>query len=157
MGLFVPTSYFKVQILTGLKIVITADDYDGILVPANVSLGLLTNVVAPNQDTVLADLVPPTFGGYALTPLTSWSVIRREVDGMYSILSNSIPFYCTGSPYSDTITGVYLVNNVPTPDVLLGVQMFTSPYPIAGVATGFNFSVEIGLAAMLTLGEGTLA
>lgn len=154
MGLFVPTVYLKQQIIANLKASVTDDDFSGILVPANVSVGLIKTAITPTQNTVLADLDPATFGGYALTPLTSWSTTRREVNGDISILSNSIPFYCTGTPFDNLIWGVFLVNNVPTPDLLLGVQPFDEGYPINLVGTGFNFGVEIALAAALTLGEG---
>jgi len=156
MAAAVATSYFKTRIFADLVADITADDYAGILVPANVSLGLFIASITPTQDTVLGDLTVATFGGYALVPLTSWGIVRRDEFGNYSILANSVPFYVTGTPFTDVVYGAFLVDNTTTPDKLLLVQVFDSPVPMNTVAAGFNFSCEVELSATLTTGEGCL-
>jgi hypothetical protein len=156
MGQFIATSYFKQQILADLVESVTAGDYDGVLVPANVSVGLITGTPIITQDTALADLTQPAFGGYAITPMTSWGITRRDNSGNYSKLGNSIAFNCTGTPHSDVVTGAFLVDNTTTPDTLLGVQMFDTPVNITAIGNGLNYSPEVLLAFDLTTGEGCL-
>jgi hypothetical protein len=156
MGQMIATSYFKQQILADLVESVTAGDYGGVLVPANVSVGLITGTPVVTQDTVLGDLTQPTFGGYAVTALTSWGVTRRDGAGNYSKLGNSIAFNCTGTPHSDIVTGAILLDNTTTPDTLLGVQFFDTPVNITQIGNGLNYSPEVALAFNLTTGEGCL-
>ncbi len=156
MGAFVATGYFKTKILDDMLADVTSDDFEGILKPENVSVGLITSTGVITQDTALGDLTPATFGGYALTPMTSWGDVRRDNGGNYKIVGNSIAFDCTGPPNNETITGAYLVDNTTTPDKLLGVQMFDDPVLISMVGNGLNYSPEFSFAFDLTTGEGCL-
>lgn len=148
------TAYFKEQVLANLVASVTEDDFAGILKPANVSVGLFEGTPGINQNVVLGDLTQPTWGGYALIPLTSWGAIRIAPNGDRTMSSNTVNFVCTGTPSGNVVSGAFLVQNDTTPDKLLALEMLDLAIPITQVGNGITYAVKIVLPFGWTIGEG---
>lgn len=152
----VMTATFKQRIIDDLITAIVADDYTGVLVETQLRVILFTNTPALSQDTVFDDLTEATFGGYGAATPTEWSSERRDNQGNFSILSNSINFDCTEEPFGETITGAALVSMLPTANTLLYAQLFDTPINITGAGQGITYSAEFLLSFNMTCGEGCL-
>lgn len=91
------------------------------------SVGLFTNEVEPGPNTVLADITPPAWTGYAATGAL-WGAAQLDGLGGAAVLSASLVF--TSGANADTLVrGYYLFKGA---DLLL-VQLLDAAEPIVGV------------------------
>jgi hypothetical protein len=94
------------------------------------SVGLFGNDVVPDEDTVVADLTPPAFSGYAVVAAAVWNnPILSTEDNSWRLRADAVEFRSTtGSPYvGGTAYGYYLFRDA-TPDVAVAVCRFDEPF-----------------------------
>lgn len=73
-------------------------------------VGLATNADILTNQSTLADIVPPTYGGYAPSSAVVWGTVRALTDGSVQSLGSSKQFVPTDSSGSSMITYVTLIN-----------------------------------------------
>lgn len=87
---------------------------------------LFVNQLVPDVDTVLGDLTEAAFTGYARSGVVTWAVggaINSSEVNTPVIVGDGKLFTCTGTAVEETVTGYALIDETPTPDRLLAVQM----------------------------------
>jgi hypothetical protein len=73
-------------------------------------VGLATNTNILTDLSLFADLVPPTFGGYAVSTPVVWGAPKRQVDGSIQAMAGSKQFSPTDSTVVSVITYAVLLN-----------------------------------------------
>jgi hypothetical protein len=73
-------------------------------------VGLATNTDILTDQSTFADLVPPTYGGYAVSTPVVWGAPKRQADGSVQAMAGSKQFSPTDSTVSNSITYVVLLN-----------------------------------------------
>lgn len=84
--------------------------------------------IAPTPDTVLADLVPADFDGYAVSTAITWSDPVHMSGLAYSVLGSVKVFIATGDTTPNLIYGFAIVDAAGTG--LLYVQPFDAPLAV---------------------------
>lgn len=103
-----------------------------------IKIGLIVNNVAWSKATLLADLVEPTYIGYAqVTP--TWSSVFVATDGTYRVATGLNIFQPTGAS-TDTITGYFVVNTGGT--AIVGGDNFPVPIPLPSTTSRLAFTFE---------------
>jgi len=112
-------------------------------------VGLFTNNIQPNADTVLADLTEASFTGYAkVTTTTGDSETQNDpLSGERVVYfpppAGGFHFEATATPGAPVnVYGFFLCDNAGT--TLLGAQHFGSPIVISGVGQAINIA-EVGI------------
>lgn len=92
--------------------------------------GLFQNNVVPSRDTLLADLTPADFTGYALNATAAYAAAGLDSDGT-PIMATGVITFTAGSPItvSNTIYGYYIVDSAGT--ALLLAERFPTPVQVA--------------------------
>lgn len=88
-------------------------------------VGLFKNNIAPNADTVLADLVTADFDGAAVSGPITWSAVVHNDSLEMRVLGSTQVFICTGDTTPNLIYGFYIVNSAGTE--LLYSMRYDSP------------------------------
>jgi hypothetical protein len=117
--LVVPSAVLKTQLdyLTA-----TGGDLNG------AKLGLFSNNIVPTQDTVIGDLTPCTFPGYALSAAITWGAADIDDSGSAVTLGGLVTFVSSTITTPETVYGAFLQNSGGT--VLLAAFRFDTPIAI---------------------------
>ncbi len=138
--MFIPTRFLVDQLL---GFVTTTQAGAGQSAIYQAKIGLIKAAIAPSVSTILADLTPANFDGYALGAAVTWTAAFL-VGGLFtSVRSGNTHYQPSGSVTPNTIYGAYLVNNAGTD--LLGVEIFDNPIPLSGAADAFDYEMTITL------------
>lgn len=117
-----------VAVLTELK---TADNYlDG----AKVSL--FKADVVPDKDTVLADLTPADFSGYAQSAAVVWGTPYLDASGKATVQGASVQFTQTADTVSNTVYGWMLVGDPAGTPYLICAERFATPVTMTEASDG---------------------
>lgn len=110
------------------------------LLGADLKAGLYTNpAFIPSKQTILADLVEPTYGSYVRQSVVMGPVFRDPQNGIASIAA-ALLWQETGVFTAETIYGVFYTYGVgPT---LLGVEPFANPIPLVDLLSAFSTVLE---------------
>lgn len=103
-----------------------------------VKIGLYTNNVTWNKNTVLTDVTECTFTGYAKVAVT-WTTPFRATDGTYRVSSGLNVFQPTAAS-TETAVGYFITDTAGT--VLLGGDAFPAPVPLPDALTRCAFTFD---------------
>lgn len=92
-------------------------------------IGLFTDDITPSRATILADLHPPTYTGYALSAAVVWGAAFTNDNGAAEILGDGKQFPCTADSDEETVHGYYCANAAGTG--LLWAERFDEPQTIS--------------------------
>jgi hypothetical protein len=130
----VPIDYFLKQLATGA----VGTALDGVL--KNAKLGLFTNAVNLTQQTLLADLVEPTYTGYA-RQIVTWEPIYQQPDGSWTNQGGAL-FWQMGDDLTPTVVlGLFLVDSGGTH--LLLAENLADPINLVSSANAFLASPQV--------------
>ena len=108
---------------------------NGNLAPEGLIWGLYTTLIAWSHSTVLGDIVPAAWAGYApvTIPLTDWNA--PVADGSFDQVATStlLAGFLNSSGVTQTAYGFFVIGA--TTGVLYGGAAFASPLPIANGQT----------------------
>lgn len=104
----------------------------------SLSVMLYKNNLAPDQDTVLADLEECDFGGYARVTALAFGTPHNGPTGAAETVGAEASFVATSGTTPNTVYGWGLVKEG-TPDVLIAAEAFADPVNI--VKTGDGIAV----------------
>jgi hypothetical protein len=107
-------------------------DVGGLLEGAK--LKLYKEPIEPTKATVIADLTPADFTGYAASAAITWGTPLTDTDGTAFVPGGMIEFAASGSTVANTIYGAYLTDGAGT--ILLGVFRFDTPVSVGAVGQG---------------------
>jgi hypothetical protein len=105
------------------------------LLGSDLHAGLYVNAIAPSKVLTIADLVEPTYGGYARQAVVMGAVFRDPVNGI-SALSAALLWQETGAASAVTIQGIFYVTGAGPS--LLGIEPFPSPIPLVDLLSAFS-------------------
>jgi len=102
-----------------------------------VKVGLYSANVTLTVDTVLADLTPADFSGYAISGVVVWGTPFIDGTGRVLMTGDEKEFVAT-SPFtvSNTVYGYYITESTPT--TLLYAEAFTTPRIISAASQGLT-------------------
>lgn len=112
---------------------------------AALTLHLYVNNVAPNEDTVVADLTQATFAGYAAVAALAFGTCYIDADGNFKLSAPSEQFTATGIGVLETVYGYYLTDAAGT--VLHGANLLDTPVPITQIGDGLIVQPDITYGA----------
>jgi hypothetical protein len=96
-------------------------------------VGLFNGNPGLSRSTVLADLSPTVFSGYAAKTITWDAAPIRDVEGKWTLRGvTAAPFQSTGPLTGDTVTGLFIENSGAT--TLYMAEFFDTPIQINAVA-----------------------
>lgn len=94
-----------------------------------VKIGLFGNDLHPSSTTVLADIVPSTFNGYALSSAVVWGTPYFDQAGIATVVAGDKQFTCT-TPLAapEQVFGYYIVDGAGA--ILIAAARFDTPVQI---------------------------
>jgi len=118
-------------------------------------MGLFTNQVPINLNTLLSDLVQPTYTGYALLAVTPWTGPVRQSDGSYQVISPDCVFQMQDSTKPTVAYGAFLQTSDAQPELLGGV-VFDTPVALQTWEDAAVIVAQLELLAGSVSGDLTL-
>lgn len=104
---------------------------------------LFQNNPVLDLETVLADLVAPTFTGYAPIAIV-WSDPAQDADGNMIFVSNELTFQPTNDTnLPQTVMGWGLTGVVSAATLLLLANYFETPVPMASTLSALSFNIVL--------------
>ena len=114
----------------------------------DVVVRLFVNDIQPGQNSVLADFVEATFGGYAASAAVVWSDPYSLPDGSAVVDGGGFTVVCTGTPVDETIYGYYLTKSGVGGALVEAVRLAT-PIPIGQVGDGGTIVPQAKMRAVV--------
>lgn len=109
------------------------------LLGSDLKVGLYTNSIAPTKKLTIADLVEPTFGGYARQLVVMGPVFRDPINGIASIAA-ALNWQMTGAPVPTIVVGCFYVYGAGP--ALLGIDPFPTPIGLNDDLDAFQTALE---------------
>lgn len=106
----------------------TGGQFDG------AKVGLFQEPITPTPDTVLADLTPCDFDGYALSSALTWGTPFYGAEETAQVPAGLKQFIATGSTTPNNVWGWYVVDGAGT--TLLLVEPFEDAIPVLTTGEG---------------------
>lgn len=105
------------------------------------TLRLYQNPLTPSRTTVLADLTPCNFSGYAPKTTMGWLTPYNDVDGSALVYGEDHSFVANASTVGNTVYGAYLTDAAGTD--LLGIWPFADPIGIGDAGDGLTVAIPL--------------
>lgn len=105
------------------------------------TLRLFKNPLTPTRETLLADITPCDFSGYAPKTTMGWLSPYSDVDGSAIVYGESHTFVANASTIGNTVYGCYLTDAAGTG--LLAIWVFAEPVGIAQAGDGLTVDVPL--------------
>lgn len=149
--MFVPTRFLLEGILGFISVTQAGADESPIF---GAKIGLIKAAIAPTRDTLLAQLTPADYDGYALGAAVTWSAVFDDLGDLISVRTASTHYQPSGDTTPNTIYGAYLVDGAETN--LLGVEIFPLPIGLQSADDGFDYAMTLSLQHSVNWGNGVI-
>ena len=104
---------------------------------------LYTNTFALDRNTVLADLIQPTYTDYAVQAVT-WGGVFTTPDGKFCRYSVSVSWQMGDAMLATTVVGFGLINTAG--DTLLVAESFATPRNLVATTDLIEILAQVGFA-----------
>ncbi len=119
-------------------------------------IGLFTNDIVVDKDTVYADLEQPSFEGYDLSATVALGAPFIDEAGCYHVGSDLKQFLCDDGIPNDEIVGAFYFTGAPAAEKVLVIEKFDVPIQISNVGDGLRYAVTLRLGLDGDFGSGML-
>lgn len=113
------------------------------LVASNLQLGLFTGPTLTGQAVAYADIVEPTFPGYARKGADSWQDAEVLDEDLVVRRSEPVEFRATGTSSTPAVRGWFVSAYDGTQNVIVDMQEFKSPRAMTALGANINLQVEL--------------
>ena len=146
-----PTTLLAQALLVDALTHVASGTFSGVLYAAKV--GLIASPYAPNLLSTYADMVQPTFPGYAEVAATFVPPFQQP-DGSFATNGGLALFQMTDATVPTTVYGYYVTDGGMTPK-LLWVEMLEAPIGLTSPLQAILVSAQLALGGT-NYGSGTV-